>query len=276
MAIQNTVSTPWYAYPAAGDFGQTFSWATYPVQGEDVATPFSTPITAIFPGKVVNTYYDAGGGQVVIQSSNPQDTKGVPYYWFAHLDQIQVNIGQNVSKGTQIGLSGGQNQGGTHPAAPNYSSGPHVEFGLAKTSQIPYTPATITPDLNPDWILAYAKGQNIPNTGVSPLAANVATACQCPPGFTTIPIGGTTYCANFAAGIIYPCTSAGDIQNIFSSISQFFDSIKGIEPWLNDPLRIAKLISGVLMLGLAIVLLVAPQAQIARAVTSGARKVGIR
>jgi Peptidase family M23 len=275
------MSTNWWQYQAVGDFGQTFSWATNPVQGEDIETPFNTPITAIFPGTVTSTYYDQGGGQVIIQADDPTSLRGIPYYWFAHLDQIFVTQGQHVDPGTQLGLSGGQNVGGQHPAAPNYSSGPHTEFGEAKSNQIPYTLATITPDLNPDWILASLQGVQIPSrnpfgSSSTSRSALTSTACNCKAPDTIVTIDGEQYCKhdNGNGTASYKSCQVGGggptpLDNIISGVQNLI-------PWFSNPVRIIKLFAGSILLLGALFLFAFPSSPIAQGIKTVSGKVGLK
>jgi murein DD-endopeptidase MepM/ murein hydrolase activator NlpD len=250
--ITSVSSQAWYNYTPVFDFGKTFSWATYPVQGEDIPMPMDTPITALFPGTVANQYYNAGGGEVVIQADDPSQLRGIPYYYFVHLDQIMTSLGQHVTTGQQVGLSGGQNVGGQHPSAPNYSSGPHLELGLSKSKDIPYTLATITPDLNPDWLLTYAQNTNLSSTG---------SPCKCPPGYHAIVGPVSSVCENDTnPNDIKLCTGA--VTDPIAQISNFIASLSKLQEWLSDPVRIIKLVAGFLLIGGAILLLVNPSSQL--------------
>jgi len=114
-------------------------WTSFPITqgynppteyGVDIGTPFHTPITNLYSGKVVQEDYAPWGGEVGIQTNLPG--VGTVTEYFQHLDQIASNIivGAQVSVGQLIGLSGGQNVGGSHPVSTQYSSGPHTEFGF--------------------------------------------------------------------------------------------------------------------------------------------------
>jgi hypothetical protein len=272
--------TAWYTYPIVGDFGQQLQGFTYPVQGEDIETPFHTPITTPFAGTITAAYYDAGGGQVILKADDPSQVRNkIPYFWVAHLDNIFAGLNQHLAAGGTLGISGGQNTGGSHPAAPNYSSGPHTEFGLAKSNSIPYTLVQITPDLNPDWIPAYAQQHAISAGTVSPPTSpatmgTMPTAkqpCQCPPGYTAISIpalGGNWACQNDKDRTLISCTNEPQVTDPFMAISNF---IAQISPWLGDPVRIIKVLSGLMLIGLALLLLINPTAGLAGKVAKGVR-----
>jgi hypothetical protein len=275
----------WYQYPIVGDFGQQLPGFTYPVQGEDIGTPFHTPITTPFAGTVVSAYYDRGGGQVILKADDPSQLKGIPYFWVAHLDQIFSGIGQHLAAGGTLGISGGQNVGGSHPAATDESSGAHTEYGEAKSNAIPYTLATITPDLNPDWIPAYAQQHGIgagstnpplfaPNIGTAPSASTTGNTCTCDPGYSLVQGGlGQNICRNQSFPFdTRPCKE-NQTTDPLTMISNF---LAQVGPWLGDPVRIIKAVSGLMLIGLAIFLLISPQSGVAQVAAKGARKVGIQ
>jgi Peptidase family M23 len=163
-------SKAWYEYNDWNNFRQTYSWATYPVNGDDIPMPYGTPITALFPGIVTNSYCDGSGCTLIIKAMNPNDLHGIPYYYYAHLDSFSPSLapGSYVAKGQFVGYSGGQNSGGQHPAGKQYSNGPHIMLGLSKSNSIPTTLAQLTQDLNPRWLLLYARGTPMPATSVPP------------------------------------------------------------------------------------------------------------
>jgi len=123
--------TAWYNLPVTHGFFSEYNpsiWDT-PHFAVDIGMPVDTPITAFKSGKVVQADYaywggQPGGGEVWIQ---PDD--GSTEYYFYHLDENDVSSGQHVNAGDKVGLSGGQNVGGQHPAAPEWSSGPHLHVG---------------------------------------------------------------------------------------------------------------------------------------------------
>jgi len=275
------MAIPWYAEPIVGDFGQQLAGFTYPVQGEDIEVPYHTPITAIFSGTVANAYYDQGGGQVVIQARDPSQLKGIPYYYYVHLDLIDpsIQVGSNISAGQFIGLSGGQTSGGYHPAISTESNGPHLELGESKTPTIPYQLSQITSDLNPDWMLQYAQNINLPYGGNTSIYSQVNTCpqkgqkCTCSPGYSESTNGqGNPICKNNnfpydAQGCLECGTTSGaqatgaldQISNILNGLSTFFQ-------WLSNPNRIIKLFAGFLLIGIALLMLIEPEKGIAKAV----------
>lgn len=123
----------WYTFPISQAHG------VHSEQGVDLATPFHTPITALYAGTVRwagRTQWSCGssGGEVTIVCNVPG--VGVMTSYYLHLDTTDVNVGDTVQAGQQIGLSGGQLSGGQWPVVncPSqgdiYSTGPHTEFGF--------------------------------------------------------------------------------------------------------------------------------------------------
>lgn len=125
------VAKPWWQFPTSQGFGQNGE------TGNDIATPFHTPVATPFGGVVTAAGYHPYGGEVDVATTIPGFGRITEY--FLHLDSISSNIiaGAQVSAGELLGLSGGENPGypgALHPALPAYSSGPHIEFGLINAS----------------------------------------------------------------------------------------------------------------------------------------------
>jgi LysM repeat protein len=84
--------------------------------GVDYGMPIGTPIYASAPGNVIiskNSGYNGGyGSYIVIQHPNKTQTV------YAHLSTTQVTVGQSVTRGQTIGLSGNTGK----------STGPHLHF----------------------------------------------------------------------------------------------------------------------------------------------------
>lgn len=117
----------WYNNPVTESFGESYGGTTE--HGVDIGTPFHTPITNIYAGKVTDASCNHPWGcQVGILTNVPG--VGTVIEYFMHLDLLDVVVGQTVNVGQQIGLSGGQLSGGSHPNSPSESSGPHTEFGF--------------------------------------------------------------------------------------------------------------------------------------------------
>ncbi|MFI7006151.1 M23 family metallopeptidase [Streptomyces sp. NPDC050145] len=98
-------------------------WSTGKHSGQDFAVPIGTNVKAVHSGTVVKTGGNgagdgpAYGNAIVIKHSNGT------YSQYAHLSRIDVRVGQTVSTGQHIALSG--NTGN--------SSGPHLHFEIRTT-----------------------------------------------------------------------------------------------------------------------------------------------
>jgi murein DD-endopeptidase MepM/ murein hydrolase activator NlpD len=92
--------------------------------GTDFYMPYHTPVYAVEGGPVLGAGYYGGGGVVSIQAA-PTTSE-----YYQHLSDITVSKGQLVDVGELIGYSGGQIGYGDHPSSPNYSGGPHLEWGI--------------------------------------------------------------------------------------------------------------------------------------------------
>ncbi len=120
---RGTIVPPTYVKPISGGrlssgFGRrrapTAGASTYH-KGVDWATPVGTPVYASSGGTVVKAGWGSGYGYVVyINHPDGRQTR------YAHLSKVLVSVGQTVSQGDKIALSG--NTG--------VSSGPHVHFEM--------------------------------------------------------------------------------------------------------------------------------------------------
>jgi murein DD-endopeptidase MepM/ murein hydrolase activator NlpD len=175
------MGNPWFAYPITHGYYPDYHadiWDT-PHFADDIAMPVDTPITAFKSGVIAQEDYavwggQPGGGEVFVK---PDD--GSTEYYFYHLDNINVKTGQHVNAGDTVGLSGGQNVGGSHPTATAWSTGPHLHVGYFTNfapTQIGTRPAG--PDITGEITLLKAGGIG--------------------PGSSPPPSNGTT--PNFASG----------------------------------------------------------------------------
>ncbi len=96
--------------------------------GLDFGVVVGTPIESTMSGKVVHAgWNDQGYGNLVIVENGSYRT------YYAHLSSIPVSVGDTVSKGTTIGLSG--NTGN--------STGPHLHYEIRKDN-VPIDPTSMT------------------------------------------------------------------------------------------------------------------------------------
>lgn len=92
----------------------------------DIPTTYHTPITALLSGTVLSQRTGLPWGtEIFIKPDN-----GMPEYYYYHLDTLNTHVGQHLNAGDVIGLSGGQNIGGSNPSSTSMSSGPHTHVGF--------------------------------------------------------------------------------------------------------------------------------------------------
>lgn len=95
-------------------------------QGDDLAAPVGTPLLALSEGVVISAGYEGGyGNKVEIR------------YWdgtvsvYAHMDRIDVAVGEQVGSGARVGASG--NTG--------HSTGPHLHLEIHPNGGGPVDPS---------------------------------------------------------------------------------------------------------------------------------------
>jgi len=83
--------------------------------GIDIGIPIGTDIVAVHSGRIrVSEYQNSGFGEVIVIENIELETT------YAHLSRRDCQVGDLITEGTVIGLSG--NTGN--------STGPHLHFGL--------------------------------------------------------------------------------------------------------------------------------------------------
>jgi murein DD-endopeptidase MepM/ murein hydrolase activator NlpD len=96
--------------------------------GTDVATPTGTPIVASQDGQVTIAATQSGYGKVIyLKHPDGYETR------YAHLSAFSVSVGQTVTKGQQIGLSGNTGVG----------TGPHLHWEIRNPSGSSINPEDI-------------------------------------------------------------------------------------------------------------------------------------
>jgi len=110
-----------YAVPVTSNYG----WRVNPVtqewsfhSGIDLGAPMGTPVLATKAGKVEFAGWSGGYGNLIELAHDSFGTR------YAHLDRIDVNAGQRVVKGQQIGIVGSTGR----------STGPHLHFEIMRSS----------------------------------------------------------------------------------------------------------------------------------------------
>ncbi|MFI9629977.1 M23 family metallopeptidase [Streptomyces sp. NPDC052042] len=125
-AVQKAASweKPVKRYELSASFGNDGSRWAHKHSGQDFAVPVGTKVGAAHSGVVVKAGSNGGGdgpaygNAIVIKHGNGT------YSQYAHLSEIDVHVGQSVTTGERIGLSG--NTGN--------SSGPHLHFEIRHTA----------------------------------------------------------------------------------------------------------------------------------------------
>lgn len=112
-----------FAWPAVGGYissKQGQRWGKLH-KGIDIARPSNRTIKAADNGKIKFAGWSGGyGNKVVIDHQNGYETV------YAHLSSITVNVGQSVSKGSQIGVMGSTGN----------STGVHLHFEIYKNGNL--------------------------------------------------------------------------------------------------------------------------------------------
>ena len=107
-------------YVISEGYGVPGSWAAGHHTGVDLAVPVGTTVHAVGAGTVVKAEWGgAYGKMVVVRHADGR------YSLYAHLSRIGVHVGQAVSAGTELGLSG----------ATGNVTGPHLHFEVDTTEQ---------------------------------------------------------------------------------------------------------------------------------------------
>lgn len=206
------MATPWYDFGVSQGYGQNGE------QGVDVATPFHTPISNLYSGTVVEAQYGSAGGIVGIATNVPGLGQVVEY--FLHLDLINVAKGQIVKVGQIVGLSGGETPaqaptlGGLHPAQPQFSTGPHTEFGFFQG--LPFMSQNAG---NPLGFLHPDTSSNTPTASGTTGTGNSNGSSSSVPAYCNIPVLGGLLCPQQAQ-----VATAVNIAQNGQKVQQFIDN----------------------------------------------------
>jgi hypothetical protein len=204
-------------------------WSGSGENGVDVGMPQGTPVYALTGGAVVGHGYYGGGGVVSIQEAPGR----VWYYQHLDLNEPGIESGatKQVAPGQLVGWSGGQLSGGNHPSSEKFSGGPHIEVGInAPWGGIWGPKDSKGPNIDP-WPSIAAIGQ-------AGSASTTGTPAE--PGVQGVPTATAGY-------------APWDPRAWLDALRQQFGTLF---TWLTDPLRILKLIGGVLVIGIAVTLTV--------------------
>lgn len=111
-------------WPVTGRISSNFGYRSNPFtgirqfhNGLDIVAQENTPVKAAMDGRVAETGYSAIFGNFVIMTH-----AGSYQTLYAHLNRIDVRVGQAIGQGKSIGQLG----------STGYSTGPHLHFGVFK------------------------------------------------------------------------------------------------------------------------------------------------
>ncbi|MEV7090848.1 M23 family metallopeptidase [Streptomyces sp. NPDC093085] len=116
-------SVPVKKYTLSATFGRGGSMWSHKHSGQDFAVPVGTTVRAAHTGTVVKAGPNGAGDGPAYGNAIVIKHKNGTYSQYAHLSRIDVRVGQAVTTGQKIALSG--NTGN--------SSGPHLHFEIRTT-----------------------------------------------------------------------------------------------------------------------------------------------
>jgi murein DD-endopeptidase MepM/ murein hydrolase activator NlpD len=112
-------------WPVTGRISSNFGYRSNPFtgirqfhNGLDIVAPVNTHVKAAMDGRVAETGYSSIFGNFVIMTH-----AGSYQTLYAHLNRIDVRVGQVKSQGSTVGLLG----------STGYSTGPHLHFGVFRS-----------------------------------------------------------------------------------------------------------------------------------------------
>jgi murein DD-endopeptidase MepM/ murein hydrolase activator NlpD len=112
-------------WPVTGRISSNFGYRSNPFtgirqfhNGLDIVAPVNSQVRAAMDGRVAETGYSSIFGNFVIMTH-----AGSYQTLYAHLNRIDVRVGQVMSQGSSIGLLG----------STGYSTGPHLHFGVFRS-----------------------------------------------------------------------------------------------------------------------------------------------
>lgn len=112
-------------------------------EGVDIPAPYYAPCYAVGNGVVEKAGYFMGYGRYVRIRTTDRYGESVSFF-YGHLQEINVAVGQSVSKGQKIGSVGGSGYNGQGKYVDN-AYGPHLHFGAIANADV----ACVDPEI---WI----------------------------------------------------------------------------------------------------------------------------
>ena len=113
-------------WPTSGEittyFGEVDRLSPRGHSGLDIAAPEGTPVVAADDGEILKAYWneDGYGGLVIVGHPSGYET------WYGHLDRFDVEKGDQVKRGQELGLMG----------STGFSTGPHLHFEVRQDGQL--------------------------------------------------------------------------------------------------------------------------------------------
>ncbi|MEO3752933.1 M23 family metallopeptidase [Streptomyces sp. B6B3] len=107
-------------YVLSAPFGNSGDNWTSTHSGQDFAVPTGTPVDSVHGGTVVKAGGNGAGDGPAYGNAVVIDHGDGTYSQYAHLSDLEVSVGENVSTGEQIALSGDTGN----------STGPHLHFEI--------------------------------------------------------------------------------------------------------------------------------------------------
>lgn len=248
-------NAPWYTYPRIDNFGTIDPQGNYWKPDSNIQLPGYYPITALLPGTVTSVQTTQWGQTVVTVKLDAPINSEATHTFYEHMSSAAVNVGQHVSAGDLIGNN---NPPGTVPLGFGLYSGDVYGSGSAwQQLQSDLSPGGAGL-LNPVALLnAAMSGQlnqwlqvnnAIPSSGLSSTGGSGCTSCfQSWSCFLTCLNVGSQVTPGPGGTIVQP--GVGLIQQV-----------QQVLPWLTNPMRIVKMLTGIMLIGLAIFLMASPDA----------------
>lgn len=216
---------PWWSYPRIDNFGQIDPQGNYYKPDSNILTPPGYPVTAIMSGTVTSVQRTGFGQTVVTMRLDSPINNLATHTFYEHMHDGTVSVGQHIGAGTLLGHANYQGEGAAlgfgFYSGDVYGSG--SAWGVLQKDLCPGC-ANL---LNPVKLLNAAK------SGVP------------------LPTGtGSTATTGLTTSVLDP----------LAPLTNLLGQLGGLWAWLSNPLRVAKMVMGVLLIVAALYLLIVPEA----------------
>lgn len=246
-------ATNWWQYSIWQGFKWTWSNLTGH-SGVDIGAPCGTVITSPVNGTVIDAGMHPWGGQIDVLTNIPGYGQ-VVLSWL-HTSEEDVTSGPVVA-GQAIGKSG------QPPPGAGYGSGCHIHFEMTQGNQSPYinspSPQHATAAEHPidptGFLSTLGSSGTVLGTTVGQASATaIAQACGTAPDPNNY-VGGKlnpqwlVLQAQYNACVL--AVNSGVGQTVVSAATTWSDVAAALGSWLTNPLRVVKLVAGLLLIGAA-------------------------